>query len=267
MKAAYQPQPKPAQADPRPYKANHGHRHSLGHEHEYEPQYGLPEALPAGEKLLWQGSPQWQRLAVEVFHARKLAAYFAVILLLRAAFVVYDGGGAAAVLKSWAWLLPLAALAVGTMVMLARLTARTTVYSITDKRVVMRIGIVLTVAYNLPFKQIEAAGLMLRGADGHGDIPITLNKGERIAIMQLWPHARPWRLARPEPMLRGLANAAQVGQVLAQAWAAARREADAAATTTVATAATAPANAEANASTGATPVSAGGQALPLPQAA
>lgn len=200
------------------------HRHSLGHEHEFEPQYGLPEVLPQQEKLLWQGSPQWRALAVEVFHARKLAIYFAVILLLRAGFVLADGGGLAGVLSSWAWLLPMAALAVGTMLLLARLTAKATVYTITDQRVVMRIGIVLTVAYNLPFKRIEAAGLMLRGKDGHGDIPITLNKGERIAILQLWPHARPWRLARPEPMLRGLANAAQVGQILAQAWRAARPE-------------------------------------------
>jgi len=228
MKAAYKPrQPQHPAGHPAGHP-RHGHRHSLGHEHEFEPQYGLPETLPAGEKLLWQGSPQWRALAVEVFHARKLALYFMAILLLRAVFVLYDGGGIGAVLKSWAWLLPLAAVAVGTMVLLARLAANTTVYSITDKRVVMRIGIVLTVAYNLPFRQIESAGLMLRGPDGHGDIPILLNRGERIAILQLWPHARPWRLARPEPMLRGVADAAQVGQVLAQAWRAARGDAAAA---------------------------------------
>jgi hypothetical protein len=217
MKAAKIPAQTNTPRAPRP-----AHRHSLGHEHEFEPQYGLPEVLPASEKLLWQGSPRWQALAVEVFHARKLALYFGVILLLRAAFVLNDGGSWGDVAKSWAWLLPLAAVAVGTMLVLARLAARTTVYSITDKRVIMRMGIVLTVAYNLPFKRIEAAGLMLRGRDGHGDIPITLNKGERIAILQLWPHARPWRLARPEPMLRGLADAAQVGRVLAKAWQAAR---------------------------------------------
>ena len=228
MKAAYHPQQPRHPADQPVGQPRHGHRHSLGHEHEFEPQYGLPEALPAGEKLLWQGSPQWRALAIEVFHARKLALYFTGILLLRALFVLHDGGGISAVLKSWAWLLPLAALAVGTMVVLARLAANTTVYSITDKRVVMRIGIVLTVAYNLPFKKIESAGLMLRGPDGHGDIPILLSRGERIAILQLWPHARPWRLARPEPMLRGLADAAQVGQVLAQAWRAARGDAAAA---------------------------------------
>ncbi len=194
------------------------HRHSLGHEHEFEPQHGLPEKLPAGESLLWQGSPEWRALAVEVFHVRKLALYFAVILLLRAAFVLEGGGGAVGVLKSWVWLGPIAAIALGILLTLARLAARTTVYTITSQRVILRIGIVLTVAYNLPFKRIKAAGLMLRGSDGHGDLPLTLNPGERIAILQLWPHARPWHVARPQPMLRGLKNAAQVGQMLTQAW-------------------------------------------------
>lgn len=194
------------------------HRHSLGHEHEYEPQHGLPEVLPADEKLLWQGSPGWRALAVEAFHVRKLAVYFAIILVLRAAFVVTDGGNALDVLKSWTWLVPMAAIAVGIMLVLARLAARTTVYSITDRRVIMRIGIVLTVTYNLPLKRIEGAGLLVRGKDGHGDIPITLQKGEQIAILQLWPHARAWHVSRPQPMMRSLADVAQVGAIMAQAW-------------------------------------------------
>ena len=198
------------------------HRHSLGHEHEFEPQYGLPELLPATEKLLWQGSPDGRAMAIEVFHARKLALYFVVLLLARATFVLADGGGLMAVLASWAWLAPMAAVAVGIMVALARLAARTAVYTITDQRVIMRIGIVLTVTFNLPFKRIEGAGLLLRGDDGHGDIPITLARGEQIAILQLWPHARPWHVVRPQPTLRCVRGAAQVGQLLAQAWGEAR---------------------------------------------
>jgi hypothetical protein len=198
------------------------HRHSLGHEHEFEPQHGLPEALPSDEQVLWQGAPDWRHLAVEVFHARKLAIYFALMLVLRAGFVLADGGGVMAVLSGWAWLAPLAVVAVGIMVLLARLCASTTAYTITDKRVVMRIGIVLTVTFNIPFKRIDAAGLLLRGKDGHGDIPLTVAGRDRIPILQLWPHARPWQIARPQPTLRGLANAAEVGARLSQAWSAAR---------------------------------------------
>jgi hypothetical protein len=200
------------------------HRHSLGHEHDFEPQHGLPEALPAGETLLWQGAPEWRSLAAQVFHVRKIALYFALLLVLRAAFVVADGGGAIAVLKGWAWLLPLAAVALGILLVLARLTALTTAYSITDKRVVMRIGIVLTITYNLPLRRIAAAGLVQRSMDD-GDIPLTLAGTDRIALLQLWPHARPWHVSQPQPMLRGLRQAAVAGQILARAWAAAQGQA------------------------------------------
>ena len=53
------------------------------HEHEFEAAPGLPEPLPAGERILWQGAPDWRALAVHVFHVRKLAAYFAGILRVR----------------------------------------------------------------------------------------------------------------------------------------------------------------------------------------
>jgi hypothetical protein len=70
---------------------------------------------------------------------------------------------------------------------------------------------------NLPFSRISAADLRSTQA-GLGDIPIRLVKGDKIAFLHLWPHARPWRLAEPEPMLRSLPQAAQVAQLLAQAW-------------------------------------------------
>ena len=37
-------------------------------------------------------------------------------------------------------------------------------------------------------------------------------------MLHLWPHARPWRVSRPEPMLRCVPDAAGVAQLLSQAW-------------------------------------------------
>jgi hypothetical protein len=82
----------------------------------------------------------------------------------------------------------------------------------------MRIGIVLTVTYNIPFKRIASAGTIRRGRAGHGDLVLQLVGRDRIPILQLWPHARPWRVARPEPALRGLHDAQAVGHILMQAW-------------------------------------------------
>ena len=196
-------------------KVNYDHH---GHEHEFEPQRGLPEPLPADERILWQGSPDWRVLARTAFHVRKLAVYFGVILALRVAFVLADGGTLAEGAKAIALMLPLALLAIGIAAALAWLSSRTTVYTLTDKRVVMRIGIVLSLTFNLPLKRLATAGLRLH-ADGTGDIPLALTGTDTIAYLHLWPHARPWRVAKPEPMLRAVPAAAEVSSLLADAWA------------------------------------------------
>ena len=195
------------------------------HEHEYEPQYGLPERLPAGEHILWQGSPSFGALARRVFHLRKLALYFGILMAAHVTHLLWSGASAMQVLMSLRWLLPLATLGVGSVVMLAWLTARTTVYTLTDKRVVMRVGIVLTVTFNVPLKSVASADLLRyskHAADGFGDISLRLSGKDRIAWLQLWPSVRPWRFTQPEPTLRCVANAQAVSDQLGAAWSAAK---------------------------------------------
>jgi hypothetical protein len=183
-------------------------------DHEHEPVHGLPEALPPGEHMLWQGAPDWRALAVQAFHVRKVALYFGVLIAWRFA-VVYGDAGVGAALTSIAWALPLAATGLALLAALAWLTARTTVYTLTERRLVLRIGIVLTVTFNLPLARVAAAALRQRGATG--DITLTLSGRERIAWLHLWPHARPWVLTQPQPMLRALPDAAIVARALAVA--------------------------------------------------
>ena len=52
---------------------------------------GLPERLPEGERLLWQGAPDWRRLALHVFHVRGLALYFAGIIAYCLVSAIVDG--------------------------------------------------------------------------------------------------------------------------------------------------------------------------------
>lgn len=185
-------------------------------EHEFEAAHGLPEPLPAGERILWQGAPDWRALAVRAFHVRKLFVYFAVIIVLRGVMVFAEGTAREALIAGL-WMTALAATAIGIALVMAWLSASTTAYTLTDKRLVMRIGIVLTVTFNLPLRWIERADLRA-GAGGTGDIPFTLKAPNRIAYLHLWPHARPWSLARPQPMLRAIPAAAQVAQTFAAAW-------------------------------------------------
>ncbi len=192
---------------------------SHGHEHEMEPQYGLPERLPAEEQLLWQGSPDFKAVALRIFHVRKAAIYFAVLMALRAGLPLADGGSLTEALVSLAWPLPLALTALASLLALAWMTAKTAVYTLTDKRIVMRIGIVLTLTFNIPLRSIRSASVR-QAEQGRGDIVIELSGPDHIAFLHLWPHVRPWRLARPEPMLRLIDDAAGVAALLSQAWAA-----------------------------------------------
>jgi hypothetical protein len=191
---------------------------SHGHEHEFEPQHGLPERLPRGEQLLWQGSPHFPTLALRVFHVRKVAIYFAVLMALSVANDVADGAALGAALKGVLGMpLMLAFTALSLLLALAWFTASTTVYTLTDRRVVMRVGIVLTLTFNLPLRCIAGADLArLRG--GHGDLALNLTGNDRIAWLQLWPHVKPWQLRRPQPTLRAVPQAEQVAQQLVQAW-------------------------------------------------
>jgi len=186
------------------------------HEHEFEASPGLPEVLPRGETLLWQGGPQPLALARQALHLDGLALYFGALLAWRGAAILHDGGSASEAAWAMARMLPLIALALGLVGLLAWLMARTTAYTVTDRRVVMRVGMVLSITFNLPFSQIAAAQWRPRG-QGQGDITLSLTGGDRIAYLHLWPHVRPWRLKQTEPMLRALANASDVAKLLAQA--------------------------------------------------
>ena len=185
-------------------------------EHEFEASHGLPAVLPKGERIIWQGSPDVKSLAMHAFHVPTLAAYFALLLVLRGGLAISDGVGMAEAFRSVALLAPLAFIGVGLVALLAWLVARSAVYTLTNRRVVMRIGVVLNITFNLPLKTIGAAGLKLHN-DGTGDIPLTLTTEDNIAYPHLWPHARPWQLRRTQPMLRCVPHAARVGQLLAEA--------------------------------------------------
>jgi hypothetical protein len=186
-------------------------------EYEFDAQYGLPETLPEGERVLWQGAPETAAVARRVFHFNKVAAYFALLLAWSVASALHDGAALVDASRPLLWLVPVFALCLGLLWLMARWTARTTAYTLTDRRIVMRIGVVLTVAYNLPLTRIESADLLDLG-HGHADIALTLERGTQIAWLHLWPHVRPWRVARTQPMLRALRDGAAVSALLARAW-------------------------------------------------
>jgi len=188
-----------------------------GAEYEFEAAPGLPEKLPEGEHIIWQGAPDWKQLALQAFHVRIVSIYFALMLAIQL-FNAWDSGQplvtwVASLLTS----LGLSFCALGLLAGCAWFSSRETLYTITNKRVVMRIGIVLTVTFNLPFARITGASVKaLKGSTG--DLALALNHEDQIGYFHLMPHARPWHLRQPQPALRCIPEVAKVGALLQQAW-------------------------------------------------
>jgi len=176
-------------------------------EHDDEPVRGLPGHLPEGEQILWQGAPDWRLLARSAFNTRLIAAYFALLVLLAIA-----GGSMSGVVMT----LLAGAAGIGLITLYAWLVARTSVYTLTNRRVVLRIGVALNTCINLPLGKIAAADLRRLGPVA-GDIALQLIGPHRLGYAVLWPHARPFRIASPQPMLRALPDASVVADRLARA--------------------------------------------------
>lgn len=204
--------------------ADYGH---LSEEFDAEPVRGLPEAPPVGERILWQGAPDWRSLARRCFRTRWAAAWFLGLGAWQALRLWAEGAPTAEIVAICAWFAGLAAAGVAVLGALAWATAKATVYNVTDRRVAMRIGTALTVTLNLPYRWIDSADLRVH-SDGTGDIPLTLGGPAKLGYLMLWPHCRPWKMAKPQPMLRCIPDAGPVATILADAMRAdlARREAE-----------------------------------------
>jgi hypothetical protein len=174
----------------------------------------VSQALPLEETAAaWRGRPAWRSAAIRIWKARIVAVYFALLLAdgVRLAFAGVDPR--AEVMVGDAKLLATAVIAVGGLLLLAWLTQRTTLYTIDDRQVTLRYGIALQATLVIPFGAIEHVGVRVH-KDHTGDIALRLKPGQRVIYPKLWPHARPWRLFRAEPMLRCVPQAGMVGALL-----------------------------------------------------
>ncbi len=189
-----------------------------------QPIRGLNARLQPGERVLWQGAPRWRSFALSVFHTRLIILYFAVYAVWQGVSVSTDGGALAQALFAGVTTAALGVPAVGIFWLIAWLVQRTTVYTITDRRVVFSIGVALPKTFNFPLKEMDGASLRTE-PNGTGNISLALKPHTTIAYLILWPHVRPWRLRRAEPTLRAIPEAEAVARLLADAFRAATAEA------------------------------------------
>lgn len=165
-------------------------------EYEDEPIPGLPGRLPPGEEIIWQATPDWRGVARGVFHTRLVAAWFVIV----AGFAFVAGGtGPVGALTT----LGVAVLGLAVLAVLARAQARSTIYTLTNRRVVMRFGVALPKCVNVPLALVGRADVRGLG-NGLADVSLTPTVRFPLAYLQMWPHVRPWKFGSPQPMLRAI---------------------------------------------------------------
>lgn len=180
-----------------------------------EPVPGLPEMPPEGERILWQGKPDWWRLSWESLSIPYVAGYFVFLALWRlgAVFDLMPFGQAVGASVPF---LVLGVISVALLVLIGWVQAVTTLYTVTNRRVAMRIGAALTVTLNLPYTQIANANLSLRKG-GTGTIAFETMGDTRLSYLMLWPHMRPWHIRLTQPALRCIPDAEKVARIIAEA--------------------------------------------------
>lgn len=170
--------------------------------------FGDPMGTPgAGEEVLWRGRPDVSILARTAFHTRSVGFYFLLLIGLSVAF----GNTNAAIVCT-----VLGLIALGILHILAWISVRTTLYILTDARLIMRIGMAIETRINVPLKHVTSADLRMRGKN-HGDIALQLGGERLLGYALMWPHVRPWRFNKPEPMLRAVPDAQAIAEKLADA--------------------------------------------------
>jgi fumarate reductase subunit C len=186
-----------------------------GPEHEIEPVPGLPGRLPDGEFIVWQGQPTFNIVMTRLLRARWIAIYFAIAALWSVAVGINNSEDAWQLLGRVTFIAVAAIILFGLMALCARLIAKTSLYTLTNRRVVMRVGIAISASFNLPFKQIAGADFRV-GKDGSGDVALTLKSGHGLSGSVFFPHQRGGLWRKLSPQLICLPDAKMVAEKLAQ---------------------------------------------------
>lgn len=186
-----------------------------GPEHDAEPVPGLPGRLPDGEYIVWQGKPDTNIVMTRLLRARWIAGYFALAAAWSLAVGINNQDVAWQLLGRISFIAVAALIVFALMWLYARAVAKTSLYTITNKRLVMRIGIALSASFNLPFKQIAGADFR-QGADHAGDLALTLRPGHGLSGSVFFPHQRGGLWRKLSPQLICLEDIKAVADILAQ---------------------------------------------------
>ncbi len=184
---------------------------------EAERRAGLDQPLPPGETILWQGKPSPRAMGAVVFRFRLVWIYLASLTVV-ATLLLRDGGWPIVQAVALAILaIPLGLVGLGILALIGVLMARTTTYTLTDRRIVMHIGIAYDRTISIPLSAVTNAAIRPRGRSGTGDIAFSVKDTGGLNYINLWPHARALHFLPPQPALRAVPDVAGVAELIGDA--------------------------------------------------
>ena len=160
-------------------------------------------SLPEGECIVWEGRPEARAIATRAMFFNYIIIYLLGIAALRTGYLIAGDTS----ISTWSGLLAWQCLAslfvVAIICFLARTYSRTTTYTLTSRRLIIRTGAAIPIHVNLPLERLQSADLR-EFSDGTGDIALKVSSGDRLYWLLLWPNVRSWWIRPLQPLLRGL---------------------------------------------------------------
>ena len=178
----------------------------------FEVHKNILDAIPEGESILWKGKPSFWGFSWYFFGLKLLAFYLIILSVVFAARLTVTDFFTAFVVDFLPFLLS-GILTSFILMALAKIQSQSSVYIITENRVIIKSGAALSFLISMPFKKIKAVNLQKRKGS-LGTISFELNSGKRVPYISCWPSVRPWRFKKTEPAFSCIENVDEVATIL-----------------------------------------------------
>ena len=178
----------------------------------FEVHKNILDAIPEGESILWKGKPSFWGFSWYFFGLKLLAFYLIILSVVFAARLTVTDFFTAFVVDFLPFLLS-GILTSCILMALAKIQSQSSVYIITENRVIIKSGAALSFLISMPFKKIKAVNLQKRKGS-LGTISFELNSGKRVPYISCWPSVRPWRFKNTEPAFSCIENVDEVATIL-----------------------------------------------------
>ena len=183
---------------------------------EYRTKFEAPknilDAIPNGESILWKGRPSLWGFSWNLFGLKWITLYLSMLSIVSVArFFASDFYTA-----FYVDFLPFFLSGIFASIILIGLAATqtySTVYIITENRVIIKTGAALSFLISMPFKKIKEVNLQKRGAS-IGTISFELLSEKRVPYISCWPSVRPWKFKRTQPAFSCIGSVDEVATIL-----------------------------------------------------